>query len=98
IYNAEEYCQSSPNRLDKALDYQLVQKIFPKFNGPQSKLDLPIRELLQFLVKNTDPLDKFDFDLIQKLTPDGTRYPHAVAKLQRMYINLTINGFSNFIE
>ncbi len=98
ILNTEEYCQKSTKLLDKALDYQLVQKIFPKFNGAQSKLDLPIRELLQFLVKNTEPVEKFDFDIIQRLTPDGTRYPHAVAKLQRMYINLTINGFSNFIE
>ncbi len=98
ISNALQYCHPSERLLDLAKDYQLVQKILPKFSGPQGKLDLPLREILQFLVDNSESIEKFDFEVIQNIDPDKTRYPLSVSKLRRMYITLVINGFANFIE
>jgi hypothetical protein len=98
INNALKYCHPSERRLDLAKDYQLVQKILPKFSGPQGKLDLPLREILQFLVGNTESIERFDFEVIQNINPENTRYPLSVSKLRRMYITLVINGFANFIE
>jgi hypothetical protein len=98
INNALQHCHPSERRLDLAIDYQLVQKILPKFSGPQGKLDLPLREILQFLVGITGSIEQFDFEAIQKIDPEKTRYPLSVSKLRRMYITLVINGFANFIE
>ena len=98
INNTLQYCHLSERRLDLAKDYQLVQKILPKFSGPQGKLDLPLREILKFLVGNTESIENFDFEKIQNIVPDKTRYPLSVSKLRRMYITLITNGFANFIE
>jgi len=98
INNSLKYCENVNTLLDSALDYQVIQKIFPKLNGPHGKLDLPLRELLKFLSDHPDTIDNLDLESISKISPETTKYPLSVAKLQRMYTNLTINGFTNFIE
>lgn len=97
ICNALQYCEANENLITAALDFQLVQKILPKFSGPQSKLELPLRELLQLLTGNSTGAT-MDFDAIANLDPKVVLYPRSVAKLQRMAHNLAINGFANFIE
>ena len=96
VLNAQQYCEPHTDLVTAALDFQLLQKIMPKFSGPQSKLETPLRELLQFLAGTPDKI--MDFDSIEALDPHTTPYPRSVAKLQRMALNLAINGFANFIE
>jgi Cdc6-like AAA superfamily ATPase len=98
INNASKYCEKKNNLLEATLDYQVIQKVFPKLNGPHGKLDLPLRELLKFLSGHPNTIDNLDLEAISKIIPEDTKYPLSVAKLQRMYTNLTINGFTNFIE
>ena len=97
IVNAQIYCVAHDGLVEQALDRQLVQKVLPKFNGPQSKLDVPVRELLT-LVATGAPGLAMEWDAIEKLDASATKYPLAAAKLRRMARALTINGFANFIE
>ncbi|WP_051861806.1 McrB family protein [Ferrovum myxofaciens] len=97
VLNTLQYCETSEGLVAAALDFQVVQKVLPKFSGPQSKLELPLRELLQFLTGSPSGA-AMDFDAIMNLDPEVALYPRSVAKLQRMTHNLAINGFANFIE
>jgi hypothetical protein len=83
--------------MDQAIDRQLVQKILPKFSGPQTKLDTPVRELLT-LIKTGASGAAMEWEAVDTLNPDSTRFPLAAAKLKRMSKALTLNGFANFIE
>ncbi|ABR91626.1 Uncharacterized conserved protein [Janthinobacterium sp. Marseille] len=98
ILNAQEYCSQDPEILTLALDLQLLQKVLPKLSGAQSKLDLPIRELLFYLTSHSGSFETFDFDQIKLIKVSDAKYPQSVKKLQRMYFNLSLNGFTNFIE
>lgn len=97
ILNAITYCEANAELINNAIDRQLVQKVFPKFNGPQSKLDVPVRELLSLIVKNSQGT-AMEWDEVEKLNPSTTKYPLAATKLKRMSKALTLNGFANFIE
>ena len=97
LVNAEKYCEPYFGLITEAIDRQLIQKVLPKLNGPQSKLDLPLRELLTVL-KDDKPGNPMDWEEIYSLTPESTSYPLTVAKLKRMATELAINGFVNFIE
>lgn len=97
VLNAKTYCEDHPGLIDQAIDRQLVQKVLPKFNGPQSKLDVPVRELLT-LIKTGAPGAAMDWDALESLDPNTTKFPLAASKLQRMSKALTLNGFANFIE
>jgi hypothetical protein len=69
----------------------------PKFNGPQSKLDVPVRELLTLIATNATGA-AMEWDDVERLEPSSTKYPLSTAKLKRMSKALTLNGFANFIE
>ena len=97
VMNAKIYCEAHDNLVDQAIDRQLVQKVLPKFNGPQSKLDVPIRELLT-LIKTGVQGVAMEWDAVESLDPYTTRFPLAASKLKRMSKALTLNGFANFIE
>jgi 5-methylcytosine-specific restriction endonuclease McrBC GTP-binding regulatory subunit McrB len=97
ILNAQTYCEPHSDLMDQALDRQLVQKILPKFNGPQTKLDAPIRALLT-LISTGFAGEAMAFEDVEKLDVNGTRYPLSAAKLQRMSKALSLNGFANFVE
>jgi len=98
VRNAMAYCEASATRLDIALDYQLLQKVLPKLNGSQGKLDLPIRDLIHFLAESPGDTAELTFERIVAVAPATTRYPRSIAKLQRMYVSLTLNGFATYIE
>lgn len=97
ISNALIYCNHHEGLVYQAMDRQMVQKVLPKLNGPQSKLDIPIRELLTLIVVGA-PGPCMEWDAVERLDPESTRYPLSAAKLKRMSIALTLNGFANFIE
>jgi hypothetical protein len=97
VLNAQTYCEAHDDLVDQAIDRQLVQKILPKFNGPQSKLDVPVRELLT-LIKTGATGAAMEWDAVESLDPHATRFPLAASKLKRMSKALTLNGFANFIE
>lgn len=97
ILNAMTYCEASTNLVTQALDRQMVQKILPKFNGPQSKLDVPVRELLTLIATNAMGA-AMEWDDVERLEPSSTKYPLSAEKLKRMAKALTLNGFANFIE
>lgn len=97
VLNAITYCEPSEELISQAIDRQLVQKVLPKFNGPQTKLDIPVRELLT-LIRTGTPGEVMDCEAVDSLDPDSTRFPLAAAKLKRMSKALTLNGFANFIE
>jgi hypothetical protein len=95
--NALEYCEPNENLIKEALDWQMVQKVLPKFSGSQNKLDAPIRELLEFLSTGQTGI-AMGLDMVSKLEPSTTKYPRTTEKLKRMSLTLMINGFANFIE
>lgn len=97
IGNALSYCIPHEGLVYQAMDRQLVQKVLPKFNGPQSKLDIPVRELLTLIVTGASG-PAMEWDAVEKLAPETTKYPLSAAKLKRMSMVLTLNGFANFIE
>lgn len=97
VVNVQTYCEVHAGLVDQAIDRQLVQKILPKFNGSQSKLDVPVRELLT-LIKTGTAGAAMEWDAIDLLDPHTTRFPLAASKLKRMSQALTLNGFANFIE
>ena len=97
VHNASRFCEAHPDLITQAVDRQLVQKVLPKFNGPQSKLDVPVRELLT-LIKTGAKGVAMDWDEVESFDPTSTKYPLAATKLKRMSKALTLNGFANFIE
>lgn len=97
ILNAQSYCEDEANLLSMAIDRQLVQKVLPKLNGPQSKLDIPVRELLT-LINSGIQGPAMEWDAVEKLEISTCKYPLSAAKLKRMSKALTLNGFANFIE
>ena len=97
VLNAQLYCEAHHGLLDQAIDWQIVQKVLPKFNGPQSKLDIPVRELLTLITTGSQGL-AMEWDAVEAIDPKTARFPLAAAKLKRMSKALTLNGFTNFIE
>lgn len=97
VLNAIAYCEPHADLTNQAIDRQMVQKVLPKFNGPQSKLDIPVRELLT-LVKAGTSGAVMEWDAVESLDPNSTKFPLTAAKLKRMSKALTLNGFANFIE
>lgn len=97
IMKALEYCESTDELIHEALDWQMIQKILPKFNGSQNRLDVPIREVLEFLITGKLGV-AMELDTVSKLEPNDSKYPRTTKKLKHMSLMLTINGFANFIE
>ena len=84
--------------LNKALDYQIIQKILPKINGTQAKIEKAVLELFNSFtgaeidVENVDPAAIAAFDV------SDSRYPLAVSKIKNIHSKLSIYGFASSIE
>lgn len=98
IKNAKMYIANTDAIEIKALDFQLVQKVFPKLSGGYASLELPLRELLKYLGNIEKNLDDITADDINGINFDTVQFPTTVTKLKRMYNNLIQNGFTSFIE
>lgn len=97
IFNAQIYCEDDANLVSMAIDRQLVQKVLPKLNGPQSKLDIPVRELLTLIDSGVQG-PAMEWDAVEQLETSSCKYPLSAAKLKRMSRALALDGFANFIE
>jgi 5-methylcytosine-specific restriction endonuclease McrBC GTP-binding regulatory subunit McrB len=110
ILNIIEY--SSPANIDLALDYQIVQKILPKFHGSLEQLYNPLmaifslcyRELPQHL-SSKKVFDENDYhqsiSLIESsgLSLDSIfKYPSSAKKLKFMLNDLLLEGYTSFIQ
>jgi len=89
IHNASLYIDDTDEIKMKALDYQLVQKVFPKLNGTYAEIEEPLRECIVYL-SNQEKIETID--------ANKTSFPVTVAKLLKMYTKLSKNGYANFIE
>lgn len=95
VINTMEFCGESAENINRALDLQASQKILPKLNGPENKLEDVIDELLQFLSENgptreDDQSDPTEFR--------NTKFPLTTEKLARLKTSLSVNGYASFIE
>lgn len=89
IKNAKEHISNEERHMLCALDYQLVQKVFPKLNGEYAVLEEPIRKILEYLSNGTD---------INNIKAESTNFPITIGKLLRMYNKLKKTGYTSFIE
>lgn len=105
---------SSSWDIRNAIDVLIYQKILPKLNGSQRKLQ-PVLFALAILCYRSDGPQllaerakkaHLDLDLIDKLLDDNAKefladkayYPLSYAKIRRMLKRLTENGFTSFAE
>jgi len=85
--------------IEDVLDIQILQKILPKFHGSQAKLGEPLNQLFELCAKPGHVLDAskaVDADYV--IDGEQFRYPRSAAKLYRMLRNLSIQGYTSFIE
>ncbi len=89
VHNSIEYINDTRETQLQALDYQLIQKVFPKLNGGYATLEEPLHEMLLYLSTKSD---------LQQITAEETDFPRTVSKLQRIYSQLSKNGYASFID
>ena len=89
IQNAMLCIDETEHTVLQALDHQLMQKVFPKINGGYAALEAPLHEVLLYLSGQ---------DNLSDIKPEDTNFPKTVSKLQRMYRNLSANGYTSFID
>ncbi len=95
VINAKE--EIAKLNIDDVLDIQMLQKILPKFHGSQAKLGEPLNQLFKLCAKPGHVLDASKAVDADYLTHNA-RYPRSAAKLSRMLRNLSIQGYTSFIE
>lgn len=91
LHNTTRFIKNEPEILFKALDYQLLQKVFPKLNGDYATLEEPLKRVVEFLdgVKGND---------ISNVKAEETKFPNTIKKLQKIYNRLSKAGYASFIE
>ncbi|MDM5360421.1 AAA family ATPase [Peribacillus sp. ACCC06369] len=112
ITNALKDVTTYQNLAGDALDFQLLQKVLPKFNGSIQKLWDPFVEILSYIrISNATPLQAeqlnsmttqlFNKELVKVTNADYTsvfKYPRTAKKLLILLRNLENYGFTSFIE
>ena len=89
IHNAAQYIEDTDEVKLRALDFQLIQKVFPKLNGGYASLEEPLREVLLYLSEKSD---------LQQIDAPASKFPRTIRKLQRLYDKLSKNGYASFID
>lgn len=64
--NAKELVVKDEKDLRIAFDFQILQKILPKFHGSEQKLEIPLKELLQYCC--IDKIEELDKKLLENIT------------------------------
>ena len=95
VINTIEFCGESEENINRALDLQTTQKILPKLNGPENKLEGVIDELLEFL---TEKSPKTEDDQSDPIELPQTNFPLSIEKLERLKKSLSVSGYASFIE
>lgn len=83
IYNAHKYVRDIDQKIENALDIQILQKILPKFHGSVQKLWAPLVELLFTLLKPEMALEVTETpqaidELVEKLTHGNASSVHQI--------------------
>jgi hypothetical protein len=89
IHKASKYIEDTDEIKIRALDYQLVQKVFPKLNGGYAAIAEPLREVIVYLSGEEN---------LQNIDIGKSKFPITIQKLLRMHDKLSKNGYANFIE
>ncbi len=89
IQKASKYIEDTDEIKIKALDYQLVQKVFPKLNGGYAAIAEPLKRVIVYLSGEEN---------LQNIDTGKSKFPITIQKLLRMYDKLSKNGYANFIE
>jgi hypothetical protein len=89
LINTKKYVSEDSEIIIQALDYQLIQKVFPKLNGDYATLEEPLREVMTYLADGRD---------ISDIKAEETRFPNTIAKLQKIHTRLSKTGYASFIE
>lgn len=89
LYNTTQFIEEDSKTAIQALDYQLIQKVFPKLNGDYATLEEPLRQVITFLSEGKD---------ISTVKAEETNFPNTVKKLQKIYTKLSKTGYASFIE
>lgn len=99
ISNVQKHIANHDNAsLDKALDYQITQKILPKINGTQARIEKAILELFNEFTGVGVDIENVDPSVLTSFEVSTARYPNAVKKLVNTYGKLSAYGFASFIE
>lgn len=99
VSNVKKYV-ATPNDeiLSKALDYQIIQKILPKINGTQAKIEKAILELFNAFTNARIDVENIDQAAIEAFDASVSRYPLAVSKIKNIHNKLSTYGFASSIE
>lgn len=103
ISNAIEYVAatndafSDEDILNKALDYQITQKILPKIHGTQARIEKAIVELFNHFTKEEVDIENIDPLKIASYQAKSW-YPLSVRKIQNIHNKLSSYGFASSIE
>lgn len=84
--------------LNKALDYQITQKILPKINGTQARIERAILELFNAFTGQGIDIENFDPATVAAFDAGTARYPLAVRKIKSIHSKLSAYGFASSIE
>lgn len=84
--------------LNKALDYQITQKILPKLSGTQARIEKAIVELFNAFTGAGIDLENIDPSVLASYDSNLSRYPNAVWKLKTIHTKLCSYGFASSIE
>lgn len=99
VYHVREFI-ATPNEeiLNKALDYQITQKILPKINGTQARIERAILELFNAFTGQKIDIENVDPAAVAAFDASTSRYPLAVQKIKNIHSKLSAYGFASSIE
>lgn len=84
--------------LNKALDFQITQKILPKINGTQAKIEKAILELFNAFTGQGVDIENVDPGVVAAFDASTSKYPNAVRKIKSIHSKLSAYGFASSIE
>jgi len=84
--------------LNKALDFQITQKILPKINGTQAKIEKAILELFNAFTGQGVDIENVDPAVVAAFDASTSKYPNAVRKIKSIHSKLSAYGFASSIE
>lgn len=99
VSNVKKYVATHNDEiLSKALDYQIIQKILPKINGTQAKIEKAILELFNAFTDAGIDVENVDQAAIEAFDVSVSRYPLTVSKIKNIHNKLSTYGFASSIE
>jgi hypothetical protein len=99
ILNVIKYVnEPTTNILPIALDYQITQKILPKINGTQAKIEKAIVSLFNYFNETNINLDNIDHQVIASYNENQSKYPKTTAKIKNIHNKLITYGYASSIE